>query len=372
MTRDRAGFSLVVVLVLMSTLLLVAVAFTESVLQGARAARLGWQGERAAHAAETVLLRAVSAWNAPTAAALRVGESDTVLSGAAELVERTRLQARVFSLDAWSRVHDGALRPSERRHMRVVRLDWPIVPALGALTVLGRVELQSGSAVFGADAVPASWSDECETESRDSPVAAVFARQAVVDSAATVSGSGAPVHPVSAATAIAHAGSFDAAHSALTAVATWSIADSVINTDALAADASGCSRWFGDAERGAGAIDACTRRWPIVFATHTGTVRLTGTRAVQGALVTNGSLRIDPGVSFAGVLLVRGALQVQVPVGLEAVTIAGAVVVRDVLEQGSRLQGAVRIQSAQCPARLALALAGRPEPVRQHGWSERP
>jgi hypothetical protein len=372
MTRRRSGFSLVIVLVLMSTLLLVAVAFTESVLQGARAARLGWQGERAAHEAETTLLRAVAAWSATSAAALRVGESDTVVLSAAQLVQRTRLQARLFSLDAWSRVHDGAMRPSERRIARVVRLDWPIIPALGALTVLGRVALDAGSSVLGADAVPAGWSDECETEARTTPVVAAAARDAVIDSLALVLGNGAPVRVLSPALTLSLGADFDASHAALVAFATWTTTDSVINTDALAADASGCARWFGDAVRGAGAIETCTRRWPIVHASHSGTVRLTGTRPVQGALVANGSVRIDPGVMLAGVLVVRGALQVHVPAGTQPVSITGAVVVRDELAQGSRLQGDVRVQSAQCPARLSLATAGRPAPVRQHGWSERP
>ncbi len=371
MTRRRTGFSLVIVLVLMSTLLMVSVAFAESVLQGARAARLGWQGERAAHEAETTLLRAATAWSATSAAALRVGESDTVVLSATALVQRTRLQARVFSLDAWSRVHDGAMRPSERRLSRVVRLDWPIIPALGAVTVLGRIELHAGSTVLGADAVPAGWSDECETEARASPVVAVAAHNAMIDSLALVTGHGAPVRLLPPAIALALGADFDASHAALIAAATWTTTDSVINTDAMATDASGCARWFGSAVRGAGAVDACTRRWPIVHASHGGTVRLTGTRPVQGALVSNGSVRIDPGVTLAGVLVIRGALQVHVPTGTEPVSISGAVVVRDVLGLGSRLQGDVRLQSAQCPARLSLATAGRPAPVRQHGWSER-
>jgi hypothetical protein len=247
-----------------------------------------------------------------------------------------------------------------------------VVPALGALTALGRVELHAGTAVLGVDAVPAGWSDECETEQRHAPVVAVVAREAAIDSAAIVAGDAAPVRVLTAASALTIAAEFDAALIALLPMTTWSTADSVINTDDLAADASGCPRWFGDAMRGAAIADACTRRWPLVYASHSGTVRLTGSRAVQGTLVTNGTLRVDPGVSFAGVLIIRGALHAHVPVGASPVSITGAVVVRDAWGQGSRLQGDVRIQSAQCPARLSLAIAGRPEPVRQHGWSERP
>jgi hypothetical protein len=75
-------------------------------------------------------------------------------------------------------------------------------------------------------------------------------------------------------------------------------------------------------------------------------------------------------VRFAGLLLVRGRLDMDGSGGAAA-EVAGAVVVRDEDAGGSRVSRA-RIVASRCAVRRALAASARPLPIRYHAWSERP
>ncbi len=371
----RRGFSLVIVLVLTSALLFVAVAFTDAVLHASRAARLGWHGERATHAADAALLGVIAAWDRGAAVRLRTGESDTLPDpggAAGTRVIRTRLSARTYAAEARAEIREGAARTARRTLGRTVRLTWPSVPALGALTAAGSVEIGSGATVFGADVVPAGWSDECTSDERLEPSAAVVARNAEYPADAVVAGAGAPVRLLSDSAAAVVGAAFDQAVTVLASRATRTTGDSVLSLDALAGGSPACPVWFGDARRSVMTHDACTRRWPVVVATHPGAVRLTGTTPAQGVLVVSGDLHVDAGVSFAGVALVGGRVLAHPAPGEAPVQFLGALVVRDRDARGSRLAGPVLLQAGRCPIRLALAGAGVPAPVGRHGWTERP
>lgn len=376
MRRRRRGFSLVIVLVITIAMLFVAVAFTDALLQAARAARLGWQGERATHDADATLLDALASWDPRSAAALRPGESDTLPMAAPPMLSRelvrARLSARVFLVESSVAVRDGGLRASRRSIGRSVRLDWPYVPALGALTVSGVVNIGENAAVLGADAVPSGWGEECAADTRSSPVVALTAHNAVTHALATVSGHGAPVRLLSDSARALVADSVERAITQLTALATTITTDSVLSTDTLDAAVPACPRWFGDARRGALPNPVCTRRWPVVVASHTGGTRLTGDLPAQGVLVVHGDLVVDPGVRFAGVIVVRGRLSVALSPADMPVSLAGALVVRDQGGVGSALSGMVVVQSSACAARFSLAGIGSARPIQQHGWSERP
>jgi len=376
MSRPRRGFSLVIVLVITTALLFVAVAFTDALLQAARAARLGWQGERATHDADASLLAAIASWDAIAASSLRPGEADTLPSDASPMVERTiiraRLSARLYVIESSVQIRDGGLRASRRSVGRALRLDWPHVPALGALTVSRHVAIGENAGVLGADAVPAGWNEECAADARGTPVVALTARSATAEVTSTVSGEGAPIRFLSDSARARLADDLDVAITGLSAMASSTTADSVLSTNTLTAGIPACPLWFGDARRGALPSPACTRRWPIVVASHTGTVRLTGTIPAQGVLVVQGDLHVDPGVTFAGVILVGGRLSVAVTAGEMPVSLVGALLVRDSVNAGSSLSGEVIVQASACAGRFALAGAGLPRPIRQHGWSERP
>jgi len=376
MTRSRRGFSLVIVLVITSALLFVAAAFTDALLQAARAARLGWQGERATHDADASLLEVLAAWNPVAAASLRLGESDTAPVAAPSMlsrdVVRARLSARMFLLESSVTVRDGGLRASRRSIGRTVRLDWPHVPAQGALTISGAVDIGPNAAVLGADAVPGGWNQECAVDARSTPVVAVTARSATVHATATVSGGGIPIRLLSDSTRALLDAEIALAITQLTALATQTTPDSILSTNVLSAGAPVCPLWFGDARRGALPIPACTRRWPLVVATHPGMVRLSGGIPAQGVLVVHGDLQLDPGVVFDGVILVGGRVHMVVAAGEMPVSLVGAMLVRDRFDAGSVLSGLTMVQASTCAGRFTLAGVGVPHPVRQHGWSERP
>lgn len=376
MTGPRRGFSLVVVLVITTSLLFVAVAFTDALLQAARAARLGWQGERATHDADAALFEVLAVWNPTDAASLRIGESDTFPVTASPMlsraVVRARLSARMFLLESSVNIRDGGLRAARRSIGRTVRLDWPHIPAQSALTISGAVDIGPAAAVLGADAVATGWNDECAVDARSTPVVAVTARNATVHATATVSGDGVPIRLLTDSTRALLDADIGFAITQLTAKASATTADSVLSTNTLGAGPPGCPLWFGDARRGALPVPVCTRRWPVVVATYPGTVRLTGDTPAQGVLVVLGDLHVDPGVVFHGIILVSGRVHIVVAAGEMPVSLVGALLVRDRLHVGSALSGLAVVQSSACAGRFALAGVGVPHPVRQHGWSERP
>lgn len=377
MTRRtaRRGFSLVIVLVLTSALLFIAVAFTDAVVLALRTTRLGWQGERATHAADGSALSALASWDAATAVRLRVGESDTITGSSQPSLRtgviRTRLQARLFVLEGWAESRDGAVRPSTRHIWRAVRLQWPIIPAHAALTALGSITVGPNVAVLGADAQPAGWNDECAADARTHPVVAMLAGAATVDTLAVVAGQSTPVRLITAPEH-SHLDSIIAeAVLAFNARATVVTSDSVLSLDAFNGSSPACPLWFGDARRSAAAQDACSRRWPIVIAAHPGETQLIGHTPAQGTLIVMGDLQLHAGVRFAGLLIVNGRLTVSAP-SAAATELVGAVIIRDARNHQSTINGAVVVQSSRCALRLALAAAGQALPVPQHGWTERP
>lgn len=373
---ERRGFSLVLVLVLTSALLFIAVAFADAVLRSLRSSRLAWQGERATHAADAALLSAIASWSHSSALALRVGETDTIPGSPdptlPSTVVRTRVHARGFTLDGLAISRDGGIRESQRHIWRAVQLDWPLLPADAALNSLGAVALSNNASVLGTDLLPAGWIDECATELRPTQVSAVSAHTVTADASVTITGDAPAVRLLSDSARTQRDSLASMAFAAMLARATHVTSDSVLSLDDISAGSPPCPVWFGDARRTASTNDACTRRWLVVIAQHSGETRLTGFTPAQGVLVVNGDLRFDAGVRFAGVLLVNGRLIISHPDTAMPIELLGTVFVRDQTRIGSEVRGPVLIASSRCATRLALAAAGTPSPRRQHGWTERP
>jgi hypothetical protein len=371
--RARRGFALVPVVLLVSAGLLVALAFTDAVLHAMRGARLGWQGERATHAADAALLAAMAAWDAASAAALHPGETDTIASLHGDplrsTVVRTRIHARLFALAAWAAVQDGGMRAARRAVGRTLHLDWPRPPVRAAITVGGALALGDSAEVLGGDAVPAGWDAECALDRRAGPMAAVSARRTSLAPGTVVEGAGAPVHPIDDSDRFAV--EFDDAYTALMNLATVRTEDRVLSLDARGTTPPRCLAWLGDGSRAAGVAPACSRRWPIVHAAARDSVELVGATAAQGMLLVDGDLLLRGGVTVHGLVLVRGRVLSESGAGGQRPVVTGALVVRDANALGSVLR-AVQLQGSQCAVRRALAASGTPVPMRVHGWGERP
>lgn len=381
--RARRGVVLAPVIVLLALALLLALAFADRLRLADRAARLAWQGERALHSADAALLDAVLAWPGDSEAALRVGETDSLPHALDPsmhtAVTRSRLSAARYLVHAEAVVPVGASAVAvgasirdraERRILRVVRLAWPRPPADAALIVFGDVALEAGAVILGVDTEPAAWSGACSSDRRVAALPAVHATTLSADSTVTLVGATPAWRMLAGADRAAAEVAFEEAWEALRMRSTRQLTDSVLDLDAPAA-AGPCRRWFGDARRGAGTTDACTRQWPIVQARSTGTTTLRGAGPGQGVLLVDGDLRVAAGAVLHGVVLVRGRLHVEAASTTAPAELTGLVVVRDGGATGSRIAGG-RIASGQCAARFALAAAGRPVPEQRRGWHARP
>lgn len=381
--RARRGVVLAPVIVLLAMALLLALAFADRLRLADRAARLAWQGERALHAADAALLDALLAWPGDSAAALRVGETDSLPHALdpsmRTAVTRARLSAARYLLHAEAVVPVGASAVAvgasirdraERRLVRAVRLAWPRPPANAALIAFGDVSLEAGAVILGVDTEPAAWAGACSSDRRAEALPAVRSATLSADSTVALVGASPAWHVLAGADRDAAEAAFEQAWEALRLRATRELTDSVLDLDAPAAPGP-CRLWFGDARRGAGTTDACTRQWPIVHARYAGATTLRGTQPGQGVLLVEGDLRVAPGAVLHGVVLVRGRLHVDAASATAPTELSGLVVVRDSGASGSRVEGG-RIASGQCAARFALAAAGRPVPEHRRGWHERP
>ena len=385
--RARRGVVLMPVLVLLAAALLVALAHAARVRSGERAARVTWHAERALAGADAALLEALGAWSADSSARLRPGEVDTLAPGHDPTLRRTvarvRLSARRYLLHATAVVPaaeaaagGAAMRDVALRELtRAVRLDWPRPPDVAVVAVFGALTLSDGAEIVGVDTEPPGWGALCEGDRRATPVPAVVADVVHADSTVRLIGA-LPAHrrwTAGERTTAEHA--FDRAFAELAARASRTTSDSILDLDAVASPP--CAAWFGDASRGGGVDDRCTRHWPIVYARGAGEITVRGARPSQGILLVDGDLVIARDVALHGLVLVRGRVRTAPARGAPSPgapagpLLSGLLLVRDAATRGSALAGG-RIALGQCAARFSLASAARAVPEPRLGWHQRP
>jgi hypothetical protein len=86
----------------------------------------------------------------------------------------------------------------------------------------------------------------------------------------------------------------------------------------------------------------------------------------EGMLIVDGSLTLQAGFEFFGVVLVRGALFG----GPGGGRITGAVLLAQQRDSASTLDG-IAIDFSRCAVRKALLELARPVPIAERSWSER-
>jgi hypothetical protein len=251
---------------------------------------------------------------------------------------------------------------AERTISALVRLVPPRVDALAAVTVGGPIALLDGASVDGRDTTPPGWA-ACAGPAVDT-AAIVAPGQGAVTTAPQSTMHGA-LKQQSAAADISTYTTYGAE--------SWSTlasrADVVVDVaggarsptprSAGAACVLGADTWS-EPLRGGSAVDACATTFPIVLAR--GGLALHDGRA-QGVLLVDGDLDLDGTFTFAGVIVVHGALHAD----HGALRLHGALLVSG---GGTALGDGSDVRFSRCAVTRALDGVARAEALRRRSWAE--
>lgn len=357
-TVARRGIALpaaIMALVLLSALVAGALYVSTEEL---RAGRGDLASERALSAAEWALERAVGSWDAQRNTSLTVGSSAIVErwssgSGDRADVTATRVGLRTVWLTAAATSGaDGRIFPARHTIAASLRLVGPRFPLTAALTAAGKVTIRDAT-VDGRDVSTGGVPPAVCADDANGDVAGVLVPDALLACGVTCSG-GAPPGVTGSPPVIIDA--------SLTPGATPSFGDDTRATLARRADVVLGAGTY--APRPTVAGDRCNIEDPFNWGDPGGGVcgdlfRIVHVRGdavlgagsvAQGVLVLDGTLRVEPGASFAGVVVAANDIEV---VGTGA-SIAGVAFTADTDGAGESLVAdGAEVRFSSCAVRRA-------------------
>jgi hypothetical protein len=283
-----------------------------------RAGRGDLANERALAAAESALERAVVSWDAQQNTSLTVGMSVNVErwssgSGDRADVTATRVGLRTVWLTAAATSGaDGRTIPARHTIAAALRLVGPRFPLTASLTAAGKVTIRDGT-VDGRDASTGGVPPTACADDANADVAGVLVRDALLACGATCSG-GAPAGVTGSPPVAVDVG--------LTSAVAPPFGDDTRATLARGADLVLAAGTF--APRPTVAGDRCKVEDPFNWGDPGGGVcgdlfRIVHIRGdavlgagsvAQGVLVLDGTLRVEPGASFSGVVIAANDIEV--------------------------------------------------------------
>jgi hypothetical protein len=261
----------------------------------------------------------------------------------------------------------------------VLRINFPTINVLAALTLRGNLKLGGSSFIEGKDTPPAGWTDCGPTQPEEPGIAATHADSSTISLSGCKSFKcvdGAPdvqVNPAAGDSNTYFNYGNGLTWANLTAAATLSMPASSVpggsapNPSFTAG--GGCNtadilNW-GDPNRNTPA-GACETYFPIVYVSDTaGAVHLTG-GVGQGVLLVDGDLTVDGGFQWFGPVIIRGHLTTQGTGG----HFNGAVMAADVALDVNSILGNALITYSSCAIADAVLGAGIPKRLTQRSWSE--
>jgi hypothetical protein len=334
--------------------------------------------EKAFRAAEFGVNNTYSAWSSGSMSALAVGGvrtfvHDSSAIGWTDTVRVTRLNDNSYWIVSEAFAGSG-LAQSRHRTTAALRLAFPQINFLAALTVHGQIKIGGSSLTTGVDTPPPGWA--C-------PPAGATAPGVATDDANNVQTSGCNNFnciignpQIQVTPAVNDTNTFfnfgpDANWSTLTSMANLTFFGSMtLNgigpsyTAGGACNTASQTNW-GDPNR-ASPEGNCEEYFPIIyFAGNGASVHITG-GVGQGILLVDGDLSVDGGFQWFGPVIARGHVTTQGTGG----HFNGAVMAADVdLEQNTVLGNAI-IDYSRCAISAALLGAGIPKRLKQRSWAD--
>ena len=377
--RPRAGFALPVALGAMVVIGMILAGVFFAATQENRVGRNTANQEKAFRAAEFGLNNTYGMWPNGTMNALARGGVSTIVHDSSavshwiDTVRVTRLNDQTYWLVSTAYAGSG-LALARHRTTAAIRMAYPQIDFLAALTVRGAIKIGGSSLTTGVDTPPPGWA--CP------PPGATKAGIATNDSTnIQTSGCnnltcviGNPQIKQSAA--LSDTATFfnygpDANWLTLTSMATLNFSGNwTLNGIAPSYTAGGAcntavmTNW-GDPNR-ASPAGACEGYFPIIYFAGTGgSVHITG-GVGQGILLVDGDLIVDGGFQWFGPVIARGHVTTQGTGG----HFNGAVMAADVdLEQNTVLGNAI-IDYSSCTISAAMVGSGIPKRLKQRSWAD--
>lgn len=356
--RDERGIALVVAIFV---LVVIGAIVAGSFFVGAMEQRTAFNtadAARAFQAAEAGLEQAIGAWDATQLNGLAPPDSvrfptTAVTGGASHQVTVYPLNGQLFLVRSL-----GQLAEASQTVARVVRLvPLAFVPP-AALTAAPPVDVVDDAVVQGADAVPPGWAG-CTLGASQ---AGARSAQAIAHSS-TVPLGGSPAQQ--AFDPLLGGSFFTDLYDSLAAMPSRALASSVVGGMAPSVDASvppRCDRAdpnnWGEPDA---LVPACQGYLPVL--TRAGSLTVSNGRG-QGVLLVDGDLILQGNVTFAGLIVARGTVQVSGTgnriYGAIVAAAGGAPV---------RVEGDNVVQYSSCAVRRALQGGSRARPIVSRSWT---
>lgn len=337
--------------------------------------------ERAFRAAEYGLNNAYTNWNNSVMSKLATGAIATIgdrqaSRGFADTVQVTHLNTNTYLLVSTGYAGSGSTQALHRTS-NVMRLNFPAINVLAALTLRGALKLGGSSFIDGHDTPPLGWTD-CGPPGPEQPGIAATSSDS---SQISLSGcqnfkcvDGNPdvqVNPAAGQPSTYFNYGNGITWTTLTAAATISMPSSSVGStpNPSITGGGGCNTGdrmnWGDPVRNSPA-GPCESYFPIVYISDsTGNTHITGGIG-QGVLLVDGDLQVDGGFQWYGPVIVKGHLTTQGTGG----HFNGAVMAADVDLELNNLLGNALVTYSSCAIADAMIGAAIPKKLTQRSWAE--
>jgi hypothetical protein len=341
-----------------------------------RAGRTDLADQQALSAAEWALERAVAQWNPRRNTALAIGTSEVIRdsvspAGDRVVVTATRVQRQTFLVTAYAgSSRDGRGIPVRHTIAASLRLDGVNVPAGAALTAGGAVTVDGG-VVTGGDASPGEAADGLCDDAANSGAAGVAALDTSLVCGPVCTGGPVPgvtgSPPITGAPRLTSdsATGFGGALAPMIAPRATVTLPGGIAQPRPAGSGGECDgadplNW-GDP----GGSGPCADHYPVIHVS--GSLVLAGGSAGQGVLLVDGSLRVESGARFVGLVIVGDDITV---VGAGAELVGAAFALDADRAGGTRVASGGAIRGDGCAVRRAVLGTSRVARVPMRWWSE--
>jgi hypothetical protein len=375
--RPREGFALPVALGSMVVIGMILAGVFFAATQENRVGRNTVNQEKAFRAAEFGVNNTYGSWSNQTMNALAVGGVSTIVHdssavGWIDTVRVTRLNNNSYWLVSTGYAGSGLVQ-ARHRTTSAIRIGFPQINFLAALTVHCKIKIGGSSLTTGVDTPPAGWA--CPPASAEQPGIATDDITKIDFSGCNNLSCIIGNPQIQQSAAVADTNTFftygnDANWATLTSAANlvytgnWTINGPAPSYTAGGECNTGATTNWGDPNRATPA-GKCEGYFPIIYFGGTGNAHITGGTG-QGILLVEGDLTVDGGFEWFGPVIARGHVTTQGTGG----HFNGGVMAADVdLEQNTVLGNAI-IDYSKCAIDAALVGAGIPKRLKQRSWAD--
>lgn len=381
MSQQRRGFALATAVGAIALIgAIVAGAFVASTGEF-RTGRDALQQTRAFAAAEYGNNAMRSNWDPAWHNTLNRG--DTIVrtydaGGAAAIVRATRLSDGVFLITSEASSGTGLASGSRRRVASLLKLSVPNVALKGALTARGNTKVGGSALMIGRDTLYPGWDCAAPAKGSGVPGLAIPAWENVslggtCKDYMCVQGDPKAIIGAEMADTTTYFNYGDYQWNDLTAMATkimtpgphTGVGPRYIGG---ACDIANPMNWGEPNKVVVGTPGPCENYFPIIYAP--GDLKVNGDRG-QGILLVGGSLEVQGGFQFYGLVIVRGELRTAGAGGhFNGIVLAANVAVGGEITSTNTVSGAATFRYSSCALMSALRGSATPVAIRDRAWVE--